>query len=134
LTRRNPPRDAALGRLLRDVEGAQPLSGGRDAALRGRILAAAAPLLDERAAPNRTVWDYTERWAAALLPIGALTAVAAGLCLFALSSGNDAPRQAVPGVRLALLGAATNRVSSQNLVDFLVASDAAVTAPNRGGR
>jgi hypothetical protein len=88
--------------------------------LNARIVSAAAPLLDERAAPYRTVWDYTERWAATLLPIGALTAIAAGLFLFALADHRQPAQQRMPGVRIALLGAATNRMSSQSLVDFLV--------------
>jgi hypothetical protein len=119
------------GRIARDsglvdvLRAADELTRPADAVLSrlsGRILVAAGPLLDERAAPHRTVWDYAERWSATLLPIGALTAVAAGLCLFALSAHEATSVRAV-GDRVALLGAATNRVSSQNLLDFLVSSD-----------
>jgi hypothetical protein len=127
-------RDPKLAQLLRNTEGQSMQSDGALAQLSARIVAAAAPVLDERAAPHRTIWDYTERWSATLLPIGAFTAIAAGLCLFALSAQGPLSSQRTPGVRLALLGAATNRVSSQSLVDFLVASDSAVVAPRRSDR
>jgi hypothetical protein len=87
-----------------------------------------------RAAAERTVWDYAERWSAVLLPVGAFTALAAGLCLFVLAN----PRESVPSrassTRVALIGAATNRVSSQNLLDLLVAGDPAVSSGNRNER
>lgn len=100
-----------------------PAGSRRAEQLNASILAAAAPLLDERAAPQRTLWDYADRWASMLLPIGALTAIAAGVCLFVLAS-HPAASNGMPPVRVALLGAATNRMSSQSLVDFLVTGDA----------
>jgi hypothetical protein len=127
------PRDAELERLLRGADSREPVTDETLARLGTRIIAAAAPLLDERAAAYRTVWDYAERWAVTLLPVGAVAAVAAGLCLFALTSHQPRPQRA-PGVRVALLGAATNRMSSQSLVDFLVSGDAAAPAPARAGR
>jgi len=127
--RRGPARDVELARVLRAAERQSMTADGALAALGARIMTAAAPLLEERAVPNRTVWDYAERWSATLLPIGALTAVAAGLCLFALSVQPDPAPPRPTGARVALLGAATNSLSSQKLIDFLVTADAAQQQP-----
>jgi hypothetical protein len=130
---RDPGRDQQIARLLRDAGLSAPLSAPRMRSLGDRIAAAAAPLLAERDVRQRTVWDYAASWSGVLLPAGMLTAIAAGLCLFVLSAQREAPAPRLSRSRMALMGAATNRVSSQNLVDFLVASDpiTAVRGPAR---
>jgi hypothetical protein len=131
---REPSRDSEIARALRGAD----LSGSASPALlrrlNDRIVAAAMPLLEERAAQHRTMWDYTERWSGMLLPLGALAALAAGFCLFMLSAQRDSASEAAAVPRVALLGAATNRVSSQNLVDLLVSNDTTVAHGRRRGR
>ncbi|MEP6496025.1 MAG: hypothetical protein ABJF01_25320 [bacterium] len=135
---RNPQssRDREVAELLKKADRGSASTPAQLSALSGRIRAAAAPILREHEARNRTVWDYAERWAGTLLPLGMLTAVAAAMCLFALSMQRDPelvpePVPVVarvttppPGTRTAILGAVTNRVSSQNLVDLVVSVDA----------
>jgi len=130
---RLPSRDHELAALLKKADRASEILPDQLAALSSRIRSAAAPILREREARNRTIWDYAERWAGTLLPLGMLTAVAAAMCLFALSMQRDpdvapvlvpAVAQATPpGTRTAILGAVTNRVTSQKLVDLLVSVD-----------
>ena len=128
------PRDAELARVLRDADAVARPSDAELRAFSARIIHAATPMLDARSAAERTVWDYAERWSAVLLPVGALTAVAAGVCLFALANSSEPVSPRASTTRVALAGAATNRVSSQNLLDLLVAGDAAVTSGNRDER
>ncbi len=137
MTRGEPLRDPELARLLRDAGLSKSLSPEALWLLRGRIAAAATPLLDELV-PSRTVWDYAEGWSSMLLPLGALAALAASLCLFSLTgsreprAGRGEPRDA-PGdtPRVALLGVATSHMSSQRLVDLLVSNDDAVSSSSR---
>ncbi|MDB4876632.1 MAG: hypothetical protein JWM41_3078 [Gemmatimonadetes bacterium] len=123
----DPRRDEALAHVLRESRLSAPVTPARVRALSERIAAAAAPLLAERAGAGevrqRTVWDYAASWSGVLLPAGVLTALAAGLCLFVLSAQREPSAPKLSRSRIALMGAATNRVSSQNLIDFLVASD-----------
>jgi hypothetical protein len=128
-----PSHDPEIANLLRDASVSATSSADGLRRLNERIMAAALPMLDELAPPQCTVWDYAEHWSRVLLPIGALAAVAAGLCLFALSSDRLPPAQSAPP-RVALLGAATNRVSSQNLIDLLVSNEAATAVSRRSGR
>ncbi len=117
-------RDAELSALLRDADGLPPASGPQLRALSARILTAAGPALDARAAGGRTIWDYAERWSSVLLPVGAFTTLAAGLCLFVLAGSSEPAVSRASTTRVALMGAATNNVSSQSLIDLLVAADA----------
>lgn len=130
----NPVRDRWLGGVLRQA-GMDDVAVSPEQlrALTQRIVTAAGPMLDQRAAPNRTLWDYVERWADTLIPMGAFTALAAAACLFWLSTIHIA--EPAVGERTALIGAATNRVSSHDLVDLLVAPDTheAAGAPAFGG-
>lgn len=129
------PRDRQLGDLMKEADREFAETPAQLAALSGRIRAAAAPMLGEREARNRTVWDYAERWSGTLIPLGMLTAVAAAMCLFVLSAQRDPvllpTLSTAPGPRVALLGAVTNRVSSQRLVDLLVSVDGTPSAPGR---
>jgi len=135
-----PSRDRQLNDLLKEADRELAPSPSQLAALSGRIRAAAAPMLREREARNRTVWDYAERWSSTLIPLGMLSAVAAAMCLFVLSAQREpaatpTPTPAVSSAsapRVALLGAVTNRVSSQRLVDLLVSVD--VTSSSSPGR
>jgi hypothetical protein len=129
-----PPRDRHLGDLMKEADREFAASPAQLAALSGRILAAAAPILREREARNRTVWDYAERWSGTLLPLGMLTAVAAAMCLFVLSAQREPTIAPAPGPRVALLGAATNRMSSQKLIDLVVSVDASTPSPRRVAR
>ncbi|HEY4217904.1 MAG TPA: hypothetical protein VGM67_12255 [Gemmatimonadaceae bacterium] len=124
-------RDEELARLLRDADATMRPSAAQLRALGARIVKAGLPVLDARAASERTVWDYAERWSTVLLPVGAFTAIAAGLCLFVLSSSSEPALPRGNATRVALIGAATNRVSSQNLLDMLVAGDAPVAVTRR---
>ena len=63
-----------------------------------------------------------------LLPIGTLAAAAAGSACSSLSAQRLPVPARASSTRVALLGAATNRVSSQNLVDLLVSGDRAASA------
>jgi len=127
-------RDAELGLLLRESDAAARPSDAELRALGTRIMTAAQPILDARSAAERTVWDYAERWSAVLLPVGAFTALAAGLCLFVLAGSSEPVVPRTSAARVALIGAATNRVSSQNLLDLLVASDAVAGTSSRDER
>jgi hypothetical protein len=129
----HPSHDLEVAKLLRDASISATATADGLRRLNDRIMAAALPMLDELAPPQRTVWDYAERWSSMLLPIGALTALAAGVCLFALSSDRLPPARSAPP-RVALLGAATNRVSSQNLIDLLVSNETASAVSRRTGR
>jgi hypothetical protein len=120
--------------LMKEADREFAASPAQLAALSGRILAAAAPILREREARNRTVWDYAERWSGTLLPLGMLTAVAAAMCLFVLSAQREPTIAPAPGPRVALLGAATNRMSSQKLIDLVVSVDASSPSPRRVAR
>jgi hypothetical protein len=120
---RDPRRDEQLARLMRGTGLGAPVSAAQLRALSDRIAAAAAPLLAEREVRQRTVWDYAASWSGILLPAGVVTALAASLCLFMLSVQREPPAPKLSRSRIALIGAATNRVSSQSLVDFLVTSD-----------
>lgn len=134
-----PSHDRQLNELLKEADREFAPSPAQVAALGGRIRAAAAPMLREREARNRTVWDYAERWSGTLIPLGMLTAVAAAMCLFVLSAQREpvasptlSPLPASASApRVALLGAVTNRVSSQGLVDLLVSVDVASSSPGR---
>ena len=128
MTRRDPRRDPQLHRLLADAGLTAPISEDRMRGLGERIAAAAVPMLRERESAQRTIWDYAVGWSSMLLPIGSLAAAAAGLCLFVLSAQRAPAPARVSSTRVALLGAATNRVSSQNLVDLLVSGDRATSA------
>ncbi len=131
MRRHDPARDNALADLLHQ-SGAAASIGLRDLTdLSARICAAAASELGARAA-GQTIWDYAERWAGLLIPCGALTALAAGLCLFVASTRRNP--DVFPAPRIALLGAATNRMSSQNLLDLLVTTEVAPGARVRGSR
>lgn len=128
MTRRDPRRDAQLHRLLANAGLAAPMPEDRVRGLAERIAAAAVPMLRERESVQRTIWDYAVGWSSMLLPIGTLAAAAAGLCLFVLSAQRLPVPARLSSTRVALLGAATNRVSSQNLVDLLVSGDRATSA------
>jgi hypothetical protein len=127
-------RDAELRRLLRDADSLPQSSVSQLRILSARILTAAGPGLEARAAGERTIWDYVERWSAVLLPVGAFTTLAAGLCLFVLASPNEPAPARASSTRVALMGAATNNVSSQSLIDLLVAADANGSDRRRGER
>jgi hypothetical protein len=123
MTGHDPRRDAQLHRMLSDAGLSAPPSKERVRRLGERILAAAAPALRERELSQCTIWDYAERWSGMLLPVGSLMAVAAGLCLFVLSAEREPRPVRLSSTGVTLLGAATNRVSSQNLVDLIVLGD-----------
>lgn len=134
MTGRDPRRDAYVRQLLSDADRTSACSEERLQRLGERILGVAGHALREREPSQRTIWDYAERWSGMLLPIGTLTAIAAGMCMFVLSAQRE-PRSARPSsTRVALLAAATNRVSSQNLVDLLVSNDRAASVPAAGTR
>jgi hypothetical protein len=118
-----PTRDRWLAGLLRKAGLANGSTPDERAALARRIMLAAAPLLEQRTASPAGVWDDLERWAGMLIPVGTFTALAAGVCLFWLSTRASAPLP-VAVEQTALLGAATNAVSSHDLIDLLVTSDA----------
>jgi hypothetical protein len=126
------PRDAELRQILRDADAPSQASGSQLRALSERIMSAAAPVLEARAAAERTIWDYAERWSSVLLQVGAFTTLAAGLCLFAMSGSSDTVSPRASSTRVALIGAATNRVSSQNLLDLLVSTEPAGSTARRG--
>ncbi|MEO6877503.1 MAG: hypothetical protein ABI205_03415 [Gemmatimonadaceae bacterium] len=130
-------RDAELRAMLRAADRLPPSSAPQLRALSARIRVGAGPALDARAAGERTIWDYAERWSAVLLPVGAFTALAAGVCLFVLAGPigqTEPPASRASSTRVALLGAATNNVSSQTLIDLLVAADAGAPNVRRGAR
>lgn len=126
-----PRRDAELRQILRDADAPSQPSGSQLRVLSERIMSAAAPVLEARAAAERTIWDYAERWSSVLLQVGALTTLAAGLCLFVMSGSADPASPRASSTRVALIGAATNRVSSQNLLDLLVSTDPATSNTRR---
>lgn len=128
---RDPRRDAYLTQVLSRVGQSPPASDERMRQLNEQIVAATAAMLREREANQRSIWDYAESWSAVLLPIGTLTAIAAGLCLFVLSARREPQPIGLPSARVALLSAATNRESSQRLVDLLVSVDRAAAEPGR---
>jgi hypothetical protein len=129
-----PMRDEQLANLLASAGFSKAPTSDQLRALSGRILAAAAPVLDSRAAGSRSAWDYAERWSGALIRLGALSAIAAGLCFFLLSHEREAEvRRPAAGARVALLGAATYDVSSQHLVDLVVSTDDASATVRRTG-
>lgn len=121
----DPRPDRELGELLAGAARSDAPSDAQVRALGNRILAAAAPMLEERELRTRTVWDYADRWSGTLIPLGLAAALAASLCLFWLSNGRDRAVATVPAERVALLGAATNRVSSHDLLDLLTAESPA---------
>jgi hypothetical protein len=99
VTAPRPSRDRELNELLKEADREFAPSPARLATLSGRIDAAAAPMLREREARNRTVWDYAERWSSTLIPLGALTAVAAAMCLFRLSAQREPVAAPTPAPR-----------------------------------
>ena len=121
----DPRPDRELGLLLAGATRSDAPSEAQLRALSDRILAGAAPLLEQREQRARTIWDYAERWSGTLIPLGVGAALAAGVCLFWLSNGRDAAVTTMPAERVALLGAATNRVSSHDLLDLLTADSPA---------
>jgi hypothetical protein len=125
MTRRaDPRRDPELGSFLRAAGLHETMTDAQIRALGDRIRAAAAPILERREQRSRTILDYAEFWSGTLIRIGVAAAVAAGVCLFWLSSNRSStPR--VTAERVALLGAATNRVSSHDLLDLLTAESPA---------
>lgn len=132
--RRDARRDAQLQQLLADAGLTPPLPDERVRRLGERIITAAAPVLRERESAQRTIWDYADGWSSMLLPIGTLTAAAAAICLFVLSAQRVPAPPRLSSTRVALLGAATNRLSSQNLVDLLVSGDGTAAAPDSRAR
>jgi anti-sigma-K factor RskA len=125
MTRRiDPRRDRELADLLRSAAVSDPTTDVQLRALGERIRVAAAPLLAQREQRSRSVWDYAEYWSGTLIRVGVATAVAASVCLFWLSS-NRSSTAPVPAERVALIGAATNRVSSHDLLDLLTAESPA---------
>jgi hypothetical protein len=125
MTRRaDPRRDPELGKLLRAAGLHETTTDAQIRALGDRIRAAAAPILEQREQRSSTIWDYAEFWSGTLIRVGVATAVAASLCLFWLSSSRSSAPQ-VAAERVALIGAATNRVSSHDLLDLLTAESPA---------
>lgn len=120
----DPRRDRELAGLLRAAEPSGLPTDAQIRALSDRIRAAAAPMLEQRELRARTLWDYAEYWSGTLIRLGVATAVAASVCLFWLSNTRSAPAE-VPAERVALIGAATNRVSSHDLLDLLTAESPA---------
>ena len=131
---RAPRRDPLLQRTLTDAGLTTRVSEDRVRRLSARIVAATAPLLREREASQRTIWDYAERWSGTLFRIGALTAIAAVVCVFMLPVRQELRPITRSSSRDALLGAATNLVSSQHLLDLLVSGDRAMTGPGLSPR
>lgn len=115
MTRFDPSRDPLLGEVLRRVS-AQPVPAKQLEALAARIREDAAPLLEARRRDAHGWSDYVAHWAGALVPLGVLTALAAGLCLAWLTRQQAATDVALE--RAALLGAATNRSTSADLLDL----------------
>ena len=72
----DPPRDAALGALLRQAEGDVPLRAVDWDALASRIA---------RALPGRasiTWWSYAERWSQRMLPLALAASLIGGVVLW----------------------------------------------------
>lgn len=128
MIKRDPRRDAQLHRLLADAGLTARMPNDRVRRLGERIVTAAIPMLHERAPAQRTIWDYAVGWSSMLLPVGTLAATAAAVCLFVVSARRVPAPARLSSTRVALLGAATNRLSSQNLVDLLVSGDRAAAA------
>jgi len=120
MRRVEPTRDRELAGVLRAAQLSDLPTNAQIRALSDRIRTAAAPMLEQRELRSRTIWDYTEHWSGTLIRVGVATAVAASVCLFWLSSNRSAATD-VPAERVALIGAATNRVSSHDLLDLLTA-------------
>jgi hypothetical protein len=129
VTSRDPRRDPQLQRVMADAGLGAPVPDDRLRRLGERIVAAAGPMLREREFAQRTIWEYAVGWSSMLLPLGTLAAAAAAVCLFVVSAQRAPAPARLSSTRVALLGAATNRLSSQNLLDLLVSGDRAAAAP-----
>jgi hypothetical protein len=125
MTRRGDPRpDRELAHFLRAGGRPDTTTDAQICALGARIRTAAAPILEQREQRSRTIWDYADHWSGTLIRVGVAAAVAASVCLFWPSSSRHSAVE-VPAERVALIGAATNRVSSHDLLDLLTAESPA---------
>ena len=130
--RRDSARDPRMGAAIRAVAGDTPLEREALRALHERIMGAARPQLSQQRNARPSWLDYAAAWSRTIVPIGVATALVAASCLVWLSV--NAPKSS-PGTveHVAMLGAATNVVSSGYLIDLAI-SDVDMPAPPRSSR
>ena len=121
MSRFDPTRDPMLGEVLRRMDP-KATAAKRLAGLAERIAAEAGPLLDARRRERAGWSDYVAHWAGALVPIGVVTALAAGLCLAWLARQQRMSTDRVVE-RAALLGVATGGTQSGDLVELATTVD-----------
>lgn len=113
--------DPRMADAIRAAMPARPASDAELRALHGRIVTAAGPYMASRLSMRPNWLDYAAAWSRTIVPVGLATAVLAASCLVWLSTA--AHRLRPSNVEhVAMLGAATNSVSSGDLID-LAASD-----------
>jgi hypothetical protein len=109
--------DARMAEAIRAATGRSRSSEAELAALHGRIIHAARPYVDGRVSMRASWLDYAAAWSRTIVPLGLATAVLAASCLVWLSAS---ARRVTPSnvEHVAMLGAATNSVSSGDLIDL----------------
>lgn len=118
-SRPNSERDPRMVQAIRAVTGDTPLGRDELNALHGRIMGAARPYLAQSRNARPSWVDYAAAWSRTIIPIGVATALVAASCLVWLSV--NSPRSSAGTVEhVAMLGAATNAVSSGDLVDLAI--------------
>jgi hypothetical protein len=127
--RTDPARDPRLARAIIDATGAGRFSADNLRALQDRITRAARPRLAEQREARPSWLDYATAWSRTIVPIGVATALVAASCLVWLSMQPREPRAGTVE-HVAMLGAATNAVTSGDLVDLAI-SDVDMPAPPR---
>ena len=130
MTRFDPSRDPLLGEVLRRMDP-KPAGPRQLDQLTARIEDEAAPLLSRRR--DALGWsEYVAHWAGTLVPLGVMTALAAGLCLAWLAhQQRSSVDRAVE--RAALLGVATGGAASGDLIE-LATRDTPPPSPSRPRR
>lgn len=125
--RLDPARDARMSGAIRAATGDTPLEREALRALHERIMGAARPQLSQHRNARPSWIDYAAAWSRTIIPIGVATALVAASCLVWLSV--NAPKSPAGTVEhVAMLGAATNAVSSGDLIDLAI-SDVDMPAP-----
>jgi len=111
--------DRRMADAIRAATGARRSSQADLDALQGRIMTAATPYMDARLSMRPSWLDYAAAWSRTIVPVGLATAVVAASCLVWLTSS---ARRSTPSnvEHVAMLGAATNSVSSGDLIDLAV--------------
>jgi hypothetical protein len=122
----DPRRDPELASLLRTASEPRPPrdAGGRrirasdTARLTRRITAAAGYALIRRRYPAVPAIEYIATWSRRLLPLGVVCTFAGGVLL---SQSDVAPRPV--SADEAVIGAATNRLSTPEIVEMMLQSE-----------